>query len=85
MFIAFIAAAESYLQKTLLSEFIAMTAHNGLALHCETVDNCVAVTQDSGNRIEIKLAKIHIIQFIWMWQRTGGKTAHKGHSQFHIR
>lgn len=57
--------------KTLLSEFIAITAHNGLKVEktaccCETVDNSVPETHDSSNLIEIKLAKIHIIQFIWM-------------------
>lgn len=75
--------------KTLLGEFIAMTAHNGAKVEktdfcCETVDNSVPATHDSGNLIEIKLAKIHIIQFIWMRRCTGGKTAHKGHSQFYI-
>lgn len=61
--------------KTLLSEFIAMTAHNGVKVEekkkmqdfcCETVDNSVPATHDFRNHIEIKLAKIHIIRFIWM-------------------
>lgn len=36
---------------------------------CETVDNSVPATHDSSNLIEIKLAKIHIILFIWMPRR----------------
>lgn len=80
--------------QTLLSEFIAVTAHNRLRVGgggggadfcCESVDNSVPTTHDFSNLIEIKLTKIHIIQFIWVQRCSGGKTALKGHSRFYFQ
>lgn len=74
-------------QQTLQSEFITLTAHNGLKhgentdFCCESVDKYISAALDASNLIEIRLTNIHIIQFVWIKGCTGGKTALKRLSQ----